>query len=123
MYGNLTNARTVSLQKRQHFHGLSTLLPSEHIAEWQKLSLEPTFVKGEWLSVYRHKKVKGAPQFLPFIFLLQLTSRGHTVPSQASVFQQMLADETEIRTINEALLPMTMFLNTGINIQSKQCVQ
>jgi len=56
------------------------------------------------------------PHFLPLIL-------SHLVPSQSSVFQQMLADETKACAADTTLTPITIFLNVGLNIQSKQYVK
>ncbi|TDL17558.1 hypothetical protein BD410DRAFT_843487 [Rickenella mellea] len=92
LYRMLTNARAVASKKRENFKDLCLTLGSARMSEWEELPIEPTYHGGEWY-----------------------------MPSQANLFQQMLA--TEMAAVAERELtytPVTMFLNNGIKIQSKQ---
>ena len=70
-------------------------------------------------SVYRHCKSKGG-SFVIFVALGVHMLTSTTVPSQAAIYQHMLAQESKFSNTDISQGTVAAFLNEGLRIQDAQ---
>jgi hypothetical protein len=60
LYRELNNARKFASTTRTEYLGVSEMFGMERVVAWSKQSATTELKNGEWMSVYRHPKSKGA---------------------------------------------------------------
>lgn len=116
------NAKKVSLERLEQFHGLCILRGRSLVEKWQSESTEPYKKGNEWYSVYRLKEGKGRSKITNDCTSNYL--KCFKAPSQASILRDILAHEEKIEAASNARLttPVGLFLNVGLKLQSRQWV-
>jgi hypothetical protein len=115
---DLNLAKALYIQKRDHFRGLCILYAEQRDA-WDQMDRKPRQKGKETESVYRHCKSKGES----FVTLIALGTHKLTytvVPSQAAIYQHMLAQESKFSDTDIPQGSIAAFLNEGLRIQDAQ---
>lgn len=134
LYTDITNAKMLFVQKRDHFHGLSAIY-ANRVAIWNKDDRQRRFLnkRKEIECVYRHNPGKGWSSHLQTNILICLHSK-LPVPSQATIYQFLLGTENAAEHIASNLpsfgretmpghgseITGAAFLNEALYIQSLQ---
>ncbi|KAJ7236645.1 hypothetical protein C8J57DRAFT_1194304 [Mycena rebaudengoi] len=97
-----TRQKSAAAKKLEYFLSLSIFNRRQRVDEWNGMSTDPVLIGKEWHSVYRLKTGK--------------------VPTQASVYQQLLSRELAQESISDerADTPTSLFINMGMKLESKQ---
>ncbi|KAJ7290778.1 hypothetical protein C8J57DRAFT_1612056 [Mycena rebaudengoi] len=97
-----TRQKSAAARKLEYFLSLSIFNGRQRVDEWNGMSTDPVLIGKEWHSVYCLKAGK--------------------VPTQASVYQQLLSRELAQESIADerADTPTSLFINMGMKLESKQ---
>ena len=118
LYHGLKNSRQLAVTAHVEYLVISKVFGRERVLQWSRQSCMLQLRNGEWTSIYHHPKSKGMSFFL---YDTYISNSCWLVPDQASVFQNLLAEE--LKTRHATLGPMTpnvTFINMGIHIQQDQ---
>ncbi|KAJ7664648.1 hypothetical protein DFH06DRAFT_1392447 [Mycena polygramma] len=96
---DLAAAKVKYIEKRNHFIALSASF-CDRIKKWQKMARTSTKIGKEAVSVYKHKTTK--------------------VPSQDTIYQKMLNDESNFAQTMVPKSKVARFLDEGLKIQDLQ---
>ncbi|KAJ7256582.1 hypothetical protein C8J57DRAFT_1235441 [Mycena rebaudengoi] len=113
---DLQSAKRKYLEKRNHYIGLSISF-KDRVDEWQKMSRTTTKAGKEAISVYKHRETKG---FAVSPYFILSWAYHYTVPSQASIYQKMIAQDDNFALTLVPKNKIAQFLDHGLRIQDTQ---